>query len=40
MAKCSATNRYPIVDIFSLMSVEMVFNRLSNVHLLGIDIRP
>src|SRR5512146_1539304 len=37
----SATNRYPIVDILSLISVDMVFNRLSNVRLLlGIVIRP
>ncbi len=34
------TNRYPIVDILSFISVEMVFNRLSNVRLLGIFIRP
>ncbi len=36
----SATNRYPIVDILSFTSVEMVFNRLSNVRLHGIVIRP
>ena len=36
----STTNRYPIVDILSFISVEMVFNRLSNVRLLGIVIRP
>ncbi len=36
----STTNRYPIVDILSFISVEIVFNRLSNVRLLGIFIRP
>ena len=37
----SATNRYPIVDILSFISVDMVFNLLSNVRLLlGIVIRP
>jgi hypothetical protein len=36
----STTNRYPIVEILSFISVEMVFNRLSNVRLLGIDTRP
>jgi hypothetical protein len=37
----SSTNRCPIVDILCLISiVEMVFNRLSNVRLLGIDTRP
>ncbi len=36
----SVTNRYPLVDILCLISVEMVFNRLSNVRLLGIDTRP
>jgi hypothetical protein len=36
----SATNRHPIVDIFSFISVEIVFNRLSNVRLLGIVARP
>ncbi len=35
-----ATNRHPIVDILCLTSVEIVFNRLSNVRLLGIFIRP
>src|SRR6476620_2253675 len=34
------TNRFPIVDILSFMSVEMVFNRLSNVRLQGIVTRP
>jgi hypothetical protein len=34
------TNRYPIVDILCLLSVEIVFNRLSNVRLLGMDINP
>ena len=34
------TNRYPIVDILCLMSVEIVFSLLSNVRLLGIFIRP
>ena len=33
IAKRSATNRYPIVDILCLMSVEIVFNRLSNVYV-------
>ena len=36
----SMTNRHPIVDILSFTSVEMVFNRLSNVRLLGIVARP
>ncbi len=36
----SVTNRYPIVDILCLISVDRVFNRLSNVRLLGIDTRP
>src|SRR6476469_7421844 len=36
----SVTNRYPIVDILSFISVEMVFSLLSNVRLLGIVIRP
>ena len=38
----STTNRYPIVDILSFISVaDMVFNRLSNVHLLhGMDTNP
>ena len=36
----STTNRYPIVDVLSFISVEMVFNRLSNVRLLGIFTRP
>ncbi len=36
----STTNRYPIVDILSFISVEMVFNRLSNVRLLGMDTNP
>ena len=36
----STTNRYPIVDILSFISVEMIFNRLSNVRLLGIFTRP
>ncbi len=35
-----ATKRCPIVDILSFISVDMVFNRLSNVRLLGIFIRP
>jgi hypothetical protein len=35
-----ATKRCPIVDILCLISVDMVFNRLSNVRLLGIFIRP
>ncbi len=36
----STTNRYPIVDILCLISVEIVFNLLSNVRLLGIFIKP
>ncbi len=36
----STTKRCPIVDILSFIFVEMVFNRLSNVRLLGIFIRP
>ena len=36
----SETNRYPIVEILSFISVEIVFNRLSNVRLLGINTRP
>ncbi len=36
----SKTNRYPIVDILSLISVEMVFNLLPNVRLDGMDTRP
>ena len=36
----STTNRCPIVDILSFISVDMVFNRLSNVRLQGIDTRP
>jgi hypothetical protein len=37
----STTNRHPIVDILCLISVEIVFNRLSNVRLLlGIVTRP
>src|SRR6478752_5984071 len=36
----SVTNRCPIVDILCLISVEIDFNRLSNVRLLGIDTRP
>ncbi len=35
-----ATKRCPIVDILSFISVDMVFNCLSNVRLLGIFIRP
>lgn len=35
----SLTNRYPIVDIRSFISVEMAFSRLSNVHLQGIVTR-
>jgi hypothetical protein len=38
-ARQSVTNRYPIVDILSFISVvEIVFNRLSNVSLYGMDI--
>ena len=36
----SAANRYPIVDIFCLISEEIVFNRMSNVRLLGMDTNP
>src|SRR6476646_3359816 len=36
----SVTNRYPIVDIICLISVEIVFNRLSNVRMLGMDTNP
>ncbi|MER5174578.1 MAG: hypothetical protein ABJB76_07260 [Candidatus Nitrosocosmicus sp.] len=40
-ANPSVTNRYPIVDILSFTSIEMVFNRRSNVRLLlGIVTRP
>ena len=40
-ARPSVTNRYPIVDILCLISVEIVFNRLSNVRLLfGMDTNP
>ena len=35
--KRSETNKYPIVDILSFISVEMVFNRLSKGRLHGID---
>ena len=34
------TNRYPIVDIICLIFVEIVFNRLPNVRLLGMDTNP
>ncbi len=36
----SVTNRYPSVDILSFISVEIVFNRLSNICLHGKDTRP
>src|SRR6478609_8472805 len=36
----SVTNKFPIVDILCLISVEIVFNRLSNVRLLGMDTNP
>src|SRR6476469_5269366 len=36
----SFTNRFPILDILSLMSVDMVLSRLSNVLLSGICVRP
>jgi hypothetical protein len=37
----SAANRYPIVDILSFTSVEIAFNRRSNVRLLhGMDTNP
>jgi hypothetical protein len=41
-ARPSVTNRFPIVDgILCLISVEIVFNRLSNVRLLrGMDTNP
>ena len=35
LTKPSETNRFAIAVILSLISVEMVFNRLSNVRLLG-----
>jgi hypothetical protein len=35
LTKPSETNRFPIAAILSLISVEMVFNRLSNARLLG-----
>jgi hypothetical protein len=38
--KPSAANRYPIVDILCLISVEIVYSLLSNIRLLEIDIRP
>ena len=31
----SETNKFPIIAILSLILVETIFNRLSNVHLLG-----
>src|SRR6476660_3701822 len=41
ITKRSVANRYPIVDILSFISVDMVFfNRLSKVRLLGIVTRP
>ena len=36
----SETNRYPIVDILSFTSVDIVFSLLSNVRLHGMDTRP
>ncbi len=37
----SATKRYPIVAILHFISVELVFNHLSNVRLLhGMDTKP
>ena len=36
----ASTNRFPIVDIRSFISVEMVFSLLSKVRLLGIVKRP
>src|SRR4051794_4504136 len=36
----SVTNKFPIVDILCLISVEIAFNRLSNVRLLGMDTNP
>ena len=39
-ARPPVTNRYPIVDILSFTSVEIVFNRLSNVRLHGMDTKP
>jgi hypothetical protein len=36
----STMNRYPIVDILSFTSIEIVFSLLSNIRLLGIDTRP
>ena len=35
LTRSSKTNRFPIVDILSLMSSETVFRRLSKVRLLG-----
>ncbi len=40
ITSCSATNRCPIVDIFPLIFLEMAFNLLLNVRLLGIKTRP
>jgi len=40
ITKRSVTNRYPLVDILSFISVEIVFNRLSNVRLHEMDSRP
>jgi hypothetical protein len=34
------TNRYPIADILSFTSVEMAFNRRSNIRLQDIVTRP
>src|SRR4249920_735134 len=35
LTRPSTTNRFPIVDILFLISVDIVFNRLSKVRLLG-----
>ena len=39
-ARPSVTNRYPIVDILCLISVEIAFSLLSNVRLHGMDTKP
>jgi hypothetical protein len=37
----SVTNRFPIADILCIISVEIDFNRLSNIRLLlGMDTNP
>ena len=39
-ANLSTTNRRPIVEILSLISVYMLFDRLSNMRIQSIDTRP